>query len=170
MQWQIFQIQQFCIHTQCSVILACHWWYKLFIHWWTKGIYFAGFYFRVWDLTREICKNKNQVKISTYTVIVLHQVRMSRTSTAVSAWRLTSVKHCTAREDRGPICLTFVFACVVGKNQRPPIWIPWLTTPIHRAVYEVLDLPYGLTLLNRRSLQPVQGLYCLLNLARLPYP
>ena len=65
-QWQIFQIQQLFIHTQCSVIiLACHWWYKLFVHWWMKGIYFASFYFRVWDLTRE---NKNPAKISTYTV------------------------------------------------------------------------------------------------------
>ena len=67
-QWQIFQIQQLCIHTQCSVILACHWWYKLFVHWWMEGIYFASFYFRVWDLTREIRKNKNPAKISTYTV------------------------------------------------------------------------------------------------------
>ena len=33
-----------------------------------KGIYFASFYFRVWDLTREICENKNPAKISTYTV------------------------------------------------------------------------------------------------------
>ena len=41
---------------------------KLFIHWWMKGIYFASFYFRVWDLTREIRKNKNPAKISTYTV------------------------------------------------------------------------------------------------------
>ena len=30
--------------------------------------------------------------------------------------------------------------------------------------------PEGLTPLNRRYLQTVQGLYCLLNLARLPYP
>ena len=35
-----------------------------------KGIYFASFYFRVWDLTREICENKNPAKISTYTVTV----------------------------------------------------------------------------------------------------
>ena len=68
-QWQNFQIQQLCIHTQCSVILACHWWYKLFVHWWMKGIYFASFYFRVWDLTREIRENKNPAKISTYTVV-----------------------------------------------------------------------------------------------------
>ena len=34
-----------------------------------KGIYFASFYFRVWDLTREIRENKNPAKISTYTVI-----------------------------------------------------------------------------------------------------
>ena len=67
-QWQIFQIQQLCIHTQCSVILVCHWRYKLFVHWWMKGIYFASFYFRVWDLTREIRKNKNPAKISTHTV------------------------------------------------------------------------------------------------------
>ena len=33
-----------------------------------KGIYFASFYFRVWDLTREIRENKNPAKISTYTV------------------------------------------------------------------------------------------------------
>ena len=39
---------------------------KLFIHWWMKGIYFASFYFRVWDLIRE---NKNPAKISTYTVL-----------------------------------------------------------------------------------------------------
>ena len=64
-QWQTFQIQQLCIHTQCSVILVCHWWYKFFVHWWMKGIHFASFYFRVWDLTRE---NKNPAKISTYTV------------------------------------------------------------------------------------------------------
>ena len=67
-QWQTFQIQQLCIHTQCSVILACHWWYKLFVHWWMKGIFFASFYFRVWDLTREIRENKKPAKISTYTV------------------------------------------------------------------------------------------------------
>ena len=36
-----------------------------------KGIYFASFYFRVWDLTREIRENKNPAKISTYTVSVL---------------------------------------------------------------------------------------------------
>ena len=65
-QWQIFQIQQ--LHTQCSVLLASHWWYKLFVHWWMKGIYFESFYFRVWDLTREIRENKNPSKISTYTV------------------------------------------------------------------------------------------------------
>ena len=35
-----------------------------------KGIYFASFYFRVWDLTREIRENKNPAKISTYTVLV----------------------------------------------------------------------------------------------------
>ena len=69
-QWQIFQIQQLCIHTQCSVILACHWWYKLFIHWWMKGIYFASFYFRVWDLTREIRENKNPAKISPITSFI----------------------------------------------------------------------------------------------------
>ena len=67
-QWRIFQIQQLCIHTQCSVVLACHWWYKLFFHWWMKGIYFASFYFRAWNLTREIRENKNPAKISTYTV------------------------------------------------------------------------------------------------------
>ena len=33
-----------------------------------KGIYFASFYFRVWDLTCEIRENKNPAKISTYTV------------------------------------------------------------------------------------------------------
>ena len=54
--------------TLSAVILACHWWYKLFIHLWMKGIYFASFYFRVWDLTREIRENKNPAKISTYTV------------------------------------------------------------------------------------------------------
>ena len=32
-----------------------------------KGIH-ASFYFRVWDLTREIRENKNPAKISTYTV------------------------------------------------------------------------------------------------------
>ena len=36
-----------------------------------KGIYFASFYFRVWDLTREIRENKNPAKISTYTVIII---------------------------------------------------------------------------------------------------
>ena len=35
-----------------------------------KGIYFASFYFRVWDLTREIRENKNPAKISTYTVLL----------------------------------------------------------------------------------------------------
>ena len=65
-QWQTFQIQQLCIPTQCSVILACYWWYKLFVHWWMRGIYFTSFYFRVWDLTRE---NKTPAKISTYTVL-----------------------------------------------------------------------------------------------------
>ena len=39
---------------------------NFFVHWWMKGIYFASFYFRVWDLTRE---NKNPAKISTYTVV-----------------------------------------------------------------------------------------------------
>ena len=33
-----------------------------------KGIYFASFYFRVWDLTREIRENKKPVKIYIYTV------------------------------------------------------------------------------------------------------
>ena len=55
----------------CSVILVCHWWYKLFVHWWMKGIHFASFYFCVWDLTREIRENKNPAKISTYTVCFL---------------------------------------------------------------------------------------------------
>ena len=54
--------------------LACHWWYKLFVHWWIKGIYFASFYFRVWDLTREIRENKNPAKISTYTVTHLFPI------------------------------------------------------------------------------------------------
>ena len=35
---------------------------------WMKGTYFASFYFRVLDLTREIRENKNPAKISTYTV------------------------------------------------------------------------------------------------------
>ena len=34
-----------------------------------KGIYFASFYFRVCDLTCKIRKNKNPMKISTYTVV-----------------------------------------------------------------------------------------------------
>ena len=34
-----------------------------------KGIYFASFYFHVWDLTREIRENKDPAKISTYTVV-----------------------------------------------------------------------------------------------------
>ena len=38
-----------------------------------KGIYFASFYFRVWDLTREIRENKNPAKISTYTVLFAAQ-------------------------------------------------------------------------------------------------
>ena len=38
-----------------------------------KGIYFASFYFRVWDLTREIRENKNPAKVSTYTVFDLIQ-------------------------------------------------------------------------------------------------
>ena len=36
-----------------------------------KEIYFASFYFRVWDSTREIRENKKPAKISTYTVIKL---------------------------------------------------------------------------------------------------
>ena len=36
-----------------------------------KRIYFASFYFRVWDLTREIRENKNPAKISTYTVFLI---------------------------------------------------------------------------------------------------
>ena len=40
----------------------------LFIDEWRE--YFASFYFRVWDLTREIRENKNPAKISTYTVTV----------------------------------------------------------------------------------------------------
>ena len=47
---------------------ACHWWYKLFVHRWMKGIYFASFHFPVCDLTRDIRENKNLTKISTYTV------------------------------------------------------------------------------------------------------
>ena len=36
----------------------------------------------------------------------------------------------------------FVFACVVDKNPcRDPQLSPWLTTPLHGAVYEVWDLP-----------------------------
>ena len=68
-QWLVFQIRQLRMYTQYSVILACHWWYKLFFHWWMKGIYFASFYFRVYGLTREIRENKNPAKISTYTVL-----------------------------------------------------------------------------------------------------
>ena len=45
---------------------------NFFVHWWMKGIYFASFYFRVWDLTREIRENKKPAKISTYTVF--HQI------------------------------------------------------------------------------------------------
>ena len=33
-----------------------------------EGNIFREFYFRVWDLTREIRENKNPAKISTYTV------------------------------------------------------------------------------------------------------
>ena len=50
-----------------------------------KGIYFASFYFRVWDLTREIRENKNPAKISTYTVVCL-QVHPENLH-AISFWQ-----------------------------------------------------------------------------------
>ena len=56
--------------------VQCYWWYKLFVHWWMKGIYFASFYFRVWDLTREIRENKNPAKISTYTVFQQYSINI----------------------------------------------------------------------------------------------
>ena len=60
-----FQIQQLCIHTQCSVIGGTNF---SFIDEWREYIS-RVFIFRVWDLTREIRENKNPAKISTYTVI-----------------------------------------------------------------------------------------------------
>ena len=58
--------------TLSAVLYLCvNWLYKVFIHWWMKRIYFASFYFRVWDLTREIRENKNPAKISTYTVFLI---------------------------------------------------------------------------------------------------
>ena len=94
-QGQIFQIQQLCIHTQCSVILACHWWYKLFVHWWMKGIYFASFYFCVWDQTREIRKNKNPAKISTYTVSNWAFRIKSKQRSIRAPWEWSSAQHHT---------------------------------------------------------------------------
>ena len=40
-----------------------------------KGIYFASFYFHVWDLTHKIRENKNPAKISTYTVAAEYSTR-----------------------------------------------------------------------------------------------
>ena len=40
------------------------------------------------------------------------------------------IKPCRARKDRGCICITFVFACVVGETLKTPIWAPWLMTPV----------------------------------------
>ena len=39
-------------------------------------------------------------------------------SPASSQCNLICVKCCTAREGRGRICFAFVFACVVGENQK----------------------------------------------------
>ena len=43
----------------------------LFIDEWTKGIYFASFYFRICVLFRKIRENKNLSKISNYTVPII---------------------------------------------------------------------------------------------------
>ena len=56
--WQIFQIQQLCMHTSCTVILPCIGGANLLFIDEMKGIYFASFYFHIFDSTREICENK----------------------------------------------------------------------------------------------------------------
>ena len=49
-----------------------------------KGIHFASFYFRIWDLIREIRENKNPAKISTYTVYNQNEVYITWSPYTVS--------------------------------------------------------------------------------------
>ena len=61
--------------------------------------------------------------------------------TCIYCGLLREDKHTwNAAQDRGRICLAFVLHAWSAKTQRPPIWAPWLTTPLHGAVYEVWDL------------------------------
>ena len=57
-------------------VLACLQWYKLFIDE-LKAIYFASFYFRVFNSISEIRENKNLAKISTYTVYFVMDIKAS---------------------------------------------------------------------------------------------
>ena len=46
-----------------------------------------------------------------------------------------------------------------AKTWRPPIWAPWLMTPLHGAVYEVWDLPCIYLCSKRKSLLPNMCVY-----------
>ena len=60
----------------------------------------------------------------------------------------------TARDDHGRILLTFVSACVVGKNRNTPNLSPMADNAITRGgtVYEVWDLPC-ISVQNRSNFQ-----------------
>ena len=66
------------------------------------------------------------------------QARMSPASTAVWA---VKIKHVARRVK---IVNSFILRLFLhewpAKTRRPPIWVPWLTTPIHRVIYKVRDL------------------------------
>ena len=66
MQWQIFKIQQFCMHTG-SVTFSYLRWYKLFIDEWRQNILQVFIFVFVIQFAKS-AKIKTSWKISTYTV------------------------------------------------------------------------------------------------------
>ena len=142
MQWQIFQIRQLCIHTQCSIILACHWWYKLFVHWWMKGIYFTSFYFRAWDCTREIRENKNPAKISTYTALQKNVI-IFFLGNQISKWR--------SFEKRAIFDLLFTFFSHRGKVTKIPS-AHISHTHIHTCILLTLLTLFALPILKKKKM------------------
>ena len=67
---------------------------------------------------------------------------MSPASTAVLAWKI-DIRKMPLVAPRSWTHLYCVCFCVCGrqKPEDPQFEPPWLTTPLHRAVYEVWDLP-----------------------------
>ena len=51
------------------------------------------------------------------------------------------MQHSAQRSSRHLFCILFLCVWWAKKTWRSPIWAPWLTTPLHRVVYQVWDLP-----------------------------